>query len=359
MAIAEDTSDFFSECLDHVRWISALVVLTSHARNAIFIPFIQIQTPTAFDYVFYGITNLQNEAVICFFVISGYLIGGKLLNYYRNSHVPVVRYIINRLVRLYIVLIPSLVLAFIVQSGGYCKPKDPTTWAGNLFFLQDILVDTVKCNEPLWSLANEFWYYAIGLLVVVFLVKSRSIAAVGLVACLSLLLLDDIDSHHVLLYFSVWVGGLCLVWSGALSRLDLGMPVSVGVLLVGLAISRSHLIDDLFLLRDLFIGFGVFLVLLSARNSRAGVVVPRFARFMAAFSFSLYLTHWSILAVLKKLLPKVNLHAADVSTLLIYLAVCFACLSFAFVFAWLTERNTGYVRTMVTKALIGKSLSKP
>src|SRR6202030_3749589 len=35
----------------------------------------------------------------------------------------------------------------------------PGIFLGNLFFVQTILCRTFGSNGPLWSLANEFWYY--------------------------------------------------------------------------------------------------------------------------------------------------------------------------------------------------------
>jgi peptidoglycan/LPS O-acetylase OafA/YrhL len=36
-----------------------------------------------------------------------------------------------------------------------------TTFVGNLAFLQTIAVPIFGTNGPMWSLANEFWYYLI------------------------------------------------------------------------------------------------------------------------------------------------------------------------------------------------------
>jgi hypothetical protein len=45
-------------------------------------------------------------------------------------------------------------------------PYDPTThsliaFLGNFAFLQTICVPIFGTNGPMWSLANEFWYYII------------------------------------------------------------------------------------------------------------------------------------------------------------------------------------------------------
>jgi len=84
--------------------------------------------------------------------------------------------------RLYVVLVPGLLFGFFwdrmgswlsAARGIYAHslsdlgPAVPLknltlgTLLGNLLFLQTILCETFGSNGPLWSLANEFWYYAL------------------------------------------------------------------------------------------------------------------------------------------------------------------------------------------------------
>ena len=350
----DDTSPVFSECLDHVRWASAVLVLIGHARNLFFVPLKNVNDPNILEYLFYGITGFQNEAVICFFVISGYLIGGKLLKYYQTGHVPVAGYIIDRLVRLYIVLIPSFALALLAQSEGYCPSETLMDWGTNLIFLQHILVDTTQCNVPLWSLANEFWYYSIGLFVVLFLLKYKKSAVIGLVICILILLLDNFDRENVLLNLPIWCAGLFLIWSTSLQRYDPGLLVSGGILLIAMIISRSHVADSMFVIRDFFTAFGIFLFLLSARNLKIPPLAPRFARFMSSFSFSLYLIHWPTLLLLRGSLPERNFQPNEPRFILIYIGVCIACLLIAYGFSLVTERNTVTVRSFARSVFMGR-----
>jgi peptidoglycan/LPS O-acetylase OafA/YrhL len=90
-------------------------------------------------------------------------------------------YLLNRVTRLYTVLIPALVLGGILDStgihlfgvtgiyGGQTGAHELVfpvrshlsipILIGNYAFLQGIYVPTFGSNGPLWSLANEFWYY--------------------------------------------------------------------------------------------------------------------------------------------------------------------------------------------------------
>ncbi len=87
-----------------------------------------------------------------------------------------------RLTRLWVVLLPALVLTVALDLAGlrlfpqstsiYHGPAgqsevranlihtlSPLVVAGNASFLQTILVPTAGSNIALWSLSNEFWYY--------------------------------------------------------------------------------------------------------------------------------------------------------------------------------------------------------
>ena len=54
-------------------------------------------------------------------------------------------------------------------------PRSVTAFIGNMFGLQTILVPSFGGNFPLWSLANETWYYILFPLLVLVL-RGRSIA---------------------------------------------------------------------------------------------------------------------------------------------------------------------------------------
>jgi len=353
-------SPFFSQCLDHVRWISAVFVLLGHTRSFLFKPFKKIENPDSLDYLFYALTNLQNEAVICFFVISGYLIGGKLLGYYQQGHVPVRKYITDRLVRLYIVLLPSLGLVYITSAMGFCDPPGTDEWLASIFYLQHIISDVTACNIPLWSLANEFWYYVIGLLVVVGLLHSRAISAVGLLLVMLVLIQDDFTRENVLLCFPMWILGVFLLNQKCLNKCHIGIIASGAIFILTIALSRSHLIDNLFFVRDTAIAIGLFLVLVSLRNTTWKIAIaPNFGRFMASFSFSLYLIHWPLLKIIRKLMWDngiyVNLLPDSAYAIFTYLGVCLSCLVSAYVFSLVTERNTGHLRSLLLRLIkVGK-----
>lgn len=144
-----------SSYLDLMRVFAAIVVVLSHLLPDLL-----------------GIYAVPgHDAVIVFFVISGYVIAFAAEQRDRT----VDRFIVNRLARLWSVLIPSLVIsgiaavvvakrADIMFAPAITKPG-PFLRAvfSNVFFLgQNWFFDSpAPFNEPVWSLNYEAWYYAV------------------------------------------------------------------------------------------------------------------------------------------------------------------------------------------------------
>ena len=170
--------------LDLLRGLAALEVCSSHLRNFLFANFSSVHSPNIAARLFYFITGFGHQAVIIFFVLSGYLVGGSVIKAYVHGKWSWCSYAVRRLSRLWIVMIPALLLTFAIDSLGrklghsgyvgeffniYKSGPKPEAAAdlrlivmlGNVLFLQTITVPCFGTNEPLWSLANEFWYYVL------------------------------------------------------------------------------------------------------------------------------------------------------------------------------------------------------
>jgi peptidoglycan/LPS O-acetylase OafA/YrhL len=134
----------------------------------------------ALFFVPYLLCGAGHQAVVIFFVLSGYLISGSIFRMVERNTWNWKLYLTHRLVRLWIVLVPALLLGAALDLSGIRLNLAPAlyagmtgthmlgnipaslnlkTFAGNLFFLQGILTPTLGSNTPMWSLANEFWYY--------------------------------------------------------------------------------------------------------------------------------------------------------------------------------------------------------
>ncbi len=160
-------------------------MVAEHARSLIFVDYGELQSPGVWAKGFYFLTGFGHEAVMVFFVISGYLVGGKVWSLYREGRFGWRRYLADRASRLYAVLFVALLLGAAMDWTGYlffnkyglynqgyegsiavlgAAPIDRMGWRDflvNAFFLQTIVGPTFGSNGPLWSLAYEWWYYVL------------------------------------------------------------------------------------------------------------------------------------------------------------------------------------------------------
>lgn len=144
-----------SSFLDLSRLAAALAVALSHMLPNLF----QVDVVPGHD------------AVIVFFVISGYVIAFAADERDRTFG----RFALNRLARLWSVLLPSLVLSGVVLAWvgtgstlQFAPPiVQPAAFADavvrNALFLSQSWTLSVAApfNDPAWSLSYEAWYYAI------------------------------------------------------------------------------------------------------------------------------------------------------------------------------------------------------
>jgi len=167
--------------LDALRGVAAVGVCLSHLRDFFFQDYSKLPHHNPLVAAGYLITGLGHQWVIVFFVLSGYLVGGSVLRSFALDRWSWRGYLLNRLTRLYVVLIPALLFGGLLDiagihlfgAAGIYSGQTGThelnsailnrlsipILIGNYAFLQGIYVPSFGSNGPLWSLANEFWYY--------------------------------------------------------------------------------------------------------------------------------------------------------------------------------------------------------
>ena len=372
--------------LDFARGLSAILVVAGHCRSALFPPFSSIASPSWFEQIFYAFTGLGHQAVMAFFVLSGFLVGGSVLRL--GQQFRLADYFTARLCRLWIVLIPALLLTWIVDAatavtasgalrGDYFllwnSGPDPNhrynssigTFVGNIVFLQTILVPVFGTNGPLWSLANEFWYYVVfplvatGLLIPLsatlgqrerILIRLRSAFVVGATAYLM--------SAGMLLGFCVWLMGvLAFVAVGRLKQPVRVIWIALSLVLLACAIAynkSARLQSTLGIDVDLALGF-CFSVLvvcvarIDATSVPTGVraYVLRSGGFLSRISYSLYLCHFPLLVIIAATFYPTQIGRLNWQSGAIY-AVCLIAICIAGTIFWfLFERHTNKLRNWI------------
>ena len=108
--------------LDLLRGLAALLVTAGHLRSYIFQSQlhlaqadVQIGLPVK---AFYFATGLGHQAVMIFFALSGFLVGGKALDDILKQNFSWSRYLLRQLTRLWIVISPTLLLTLLLDRIG-------------------------------------------------------------------------------------------------------------------------------------------------------------------------------------------------------------------------------------------------
>lgn len=365
--LSED--QWHSMLISLLRGAAALTVAAAHLRAQVYPGFDTVQNPSlAFQGLAFG-AGFAYLAVIVFFVLSGWLVGGSLLNRLGTDR-AISNYAIDRVTRLWIVLIPTFgaMLLFGAAAGGLDPSRlsfapeeaySATAFVGNLFGMQNILVPEFGGNFPLWSLSNETWYYVLfPLLVMLFHTRSTTRRFLILAAVAAIVYLLD---TAILLYFSIWLLGVAFsrvrIDCGPFLRwaLFLGLvAVAVGIRVKG----KSDITVDSFVQYLLF--SLVFVLFLSSMQfqrvcTRSTEVLHRVGRFFSEFSFTLYVLHIPLMAAFLHIAAPVlgsgRLDPSRASHLLVYLLLYAALVVGAYLFHLPFEARTYQVREWLKTVL--------
>ncbi|MCS0582728.1 acyltransferase [Massilia pinisoli] len=366
-----------------MRGLAALQVAAAHLRAEMFPGLRDVGHPAIHYQVLAFATGFAHHAVVVFFLISGWLVGGSLLNKLAatgsaatttavGGDSPWRVYAIDRLTRLWTVLVPALGLMLLV--GILTGAVDPTrtdvstandysatAFFGNLLGLQTMAVDNYGGNYALWSLANETWYYIEFPLLVIALTSPSWTRRLGVAALL--LLLGTTLRLPITVYFVLWLLGAAF----SRIRIDCGRGTRT-VLLALVAVCSIYFRlrgsnDDLSLEsfpQDLVVSLPL-LVFLSTMQAPLAVrsssmrLIARVSRFLSELSFTLYVTHIPVI----KLLQYIGRHMIGRDRLapnapldcVIYGGMLLALLVAAWLCYLLFESRTARVRRAVKNAL--------
>lgn len=192
--------------LDALRFIAAFMVLLSHSRNTFFYAFSELpyEQHNIFTMVFTMFCRMGHEAVVIFFVLSGFLVGGRGIERLANGRMNVASYAIDRISRIY----PPLLMAIVFYAiTCFILPEytfDVQTAFGNLLNLQGICCDSLV--TPFWSLSYEVWFYiAFGVASILLMAETdtqKVVRLILLVASLSVFVMG-LSMHYLL----IWIMG--------------------------------------------------------------------------------------------------------------------------------------------------------
>lgn len=359
-----------SHLLNFSRAIAALLVLLFHIRTTLVVPYDELDVHNWLAKVTYAISTFGHDAVIIFFVLSGYLVGGAALRIDFTSSRDLRLYGIDRGIRIGPVLIAAALFSALLQHTAPLPgcSDTPVTLMGNALALQNFLVRPLCNNLPLWSISNEVVYYFA--FPVMLAVRSRafsiwlglSLICVTLVGVLSLGL-APLDETNIVLDCPFWLIGAALWFLPDISprwRWLALLFVAAALLFGRLEIGRTH-----FWFRDLFLAATFSFLLATFRNQpmprsgvRAAVAghVADCSRWFADFSFSLYVTHYPLIKLYAYVVLTLDRQEARYTAitpgiLLEFMGLGAICILLAFGFGVLLERPRRLFKRTIARQL--------
>lgn len=339
--------------LDWMRFFAALIVVLGHTREIMFVKYAALTTHSLPIAIFFILTRMGNEAVLIFFVLSGFLVGGKALERFHNDNFDMSSYAIDRVTRIFIPLIPAIILTVAIAT----IINHPINWlqvAGNIFAMQGIVTTELPDNVVLWTLSYEIWFYILVAGIALCIKKEWSgIFAVAIIA----IIFTRLFPHYLLCWLI-----------GAIAHLKLPKKISPTLIILGLGICAygyigrqvgrgSDSLDIAFLRafvpseeasRVIFsIGLAVFIRHIILFRSWSGF--EKAGSVLAASSYTLYLTHFPVVQFFKYRLGYREVEIVDVHTLMHYGFLLFSCVIVSGIMYLLFERNTAFIRSKFKK----------
>ncbi len=370
-------SKALSQFLDAARWVAAVAVLIGHAGVIINFHDIMVAPHGPGVYLWWFIAAFWHPAVVVFFVISGFLVGGSALRRMRRP-APMFRdFYIDRVSRIYIVFLPALALGALIDSLGrtlfpnaglYEAPFMAPSFDIRYLFTalvqqQGLWAPQFGSNGPLWSLAYEFWYYATFPLLILplspFYDKRMRLAGCALGVAVTLLMAASGEAlaYNFLFGYLMWGFGVAVNEARAplLRSKWASLLLFLGVVTIVRLAARGFYVEHhpiIFRLADVATAatFANLLVTLRfcGKEGFSALAAPIHRR-LADFSYSLYATHAPLVFLVWSGVRYYfgQSWTDELPTLthwLIEFALLAAALALAYHFSRFTERKTPLLR---------------
>ncbi len=350
------------DVLDGLRGIAALYVVLHHAATE----FTEESLSTAARLVRAGLRP-GHFAVAVFIVLSGFcLFRSVLCSTDRRLQGGLIGYLGRRARRIlppyYAALAASMLL--IANVPGLDRPTgsrwdralpafEPGVVVSHLILVHNLNERWIfRIDPPLWSVATEAQIYLVfPVLLMVWRRLGISVTlAVALLLGFGIAMFAEVCQQPALAQLCPWYLGLFAMgmtgasWasSGCVIRGSRVTTWTTGFLAVvlGFAASRTDAIDRSVMFMDLIVGAAstVLIVVLTRPGRRHGLLASRPARRLGAFSYSLYLTHFPVLALAGKILRAERWATESRFWGLVLIGVP-GCLLVASGFYWLFERS--------------------
>lgn len=345
--------------IDSLRFFAAFCVLAGHYRGACFETYslLSADQQNISTILFFSITRLPHVAVLIFFVLSGFLVGGKAIERLENHSFKFNDYALDRFVRIMLPLVSALLL--IIPVSYYINGTVLwDLWFTSLFSLQGVIHPAI--SPPLWSLSYEVWFYIImGAVGLIFSAQNSGLKikiGVMLLIC-SIFVFSQLQLYYLIL----WIMGAFAYKIRPTKPSIFYMILSICLMIIStIAIQcfdskipfASFLlnISNTLIFWEFIFGISscIFIQQIILRQPKTTIskFLNRTGTKLAAFSYTLYLTHMIVLEVLLKLgiprSPSINLYS--ISLYILWMGIA---LVVAYILYLLFEKHTSSCKKLI------------
>lgn len=309
------------KALDGIRGLSAFYILVHHARLGLTQPYHEgyLKHPEQYDKLdkilvyAMGLFKFGHEAVIVFFVLSGFLISLKYAKDDFNwSEFKLLDYLKKRILRIYPTLLVSLALCvvsdyviFLISGQRNISNYQIKNFIFNFFLIPDAPI--WGYNFPVWSLKHEWFFY---MLFPLLLFGSKKNFFIPVIIVFSFFISYILGWHISYIGAAAytlmpWFFGMCLAKiyqnkNDLIKYLPLFLFFGLGYTLLDRNLNDNYpYLDSIFGLMTV----GFFALLLSNKKNYLKLTLRRFS-WLGAFSYSLYLLHVPIINIIRAIVIK-------------------------------------------------------
>jgi len=305
-----------SVTLDFIRLFAAQLVVVGHLLS-----FLQIGGSMPY---------IQNTGVVIFFILSGLIISYTVFQKSQDGY-SFKSFFIERSARIYTGLLSSLIFIFLIDSlmiylnaetYSFTNAFNLKTFIGNVFMLQDYnhighflnqyisseyKITSFGSGRPLWTLAVEWWLYMFFGVIYFFYRKHFSWKYLPILIFLSIVPLWNLIYGRGLGLSIYWVFGVIITLlvfkRQSIPRL---LSLSASILFFFVALAYIAVVERMAynLHYVFFLSGALFFLLLYLQDSKKKIGVgmfPKTIKYVASYSFTLYLIHYSIITFILSL----------------------------------------------------------
>ena len=363
-----------SVILDAIRGLAALQVFTRHTRNMFFLDFPMVQTHRMLLAAI-SFKRAGPAGGHYFFRAQRILIGGSVVRAVEHGTFHWGRYLSRRLTRLWVVLLPALLLTALWDNIGIASGRAPGLYTGasgislmtttnieslltfktffqTLFFLQGIHGDHYGSNGALWTLSLEFWYYIL-FIALCMAISKKTRTGLRIIYALAVVALALFVGKYVMSMFPIWLFGTALLWCkppkvGSRTR----WLVSIPFFLLICFLAKTKTFTGIYL-NDYPMGLATaawLWVQLSAKEIADPKSVPvRMSRWFSRLAFTMYAIHEPVLVMAAGLLLGDRRLTPTLPHFFGVLGVYLVVFGYIYLVARVTEFKTDNVRRWVDR----------